>query len=72
MVVVTCACPPSRPDGSGSVALALFNIRSDRNGSLEADLRAMDQLGFNIGFLLETKLMGESTPGTHWDTMSLP
>jgi hypothetical protein len=44
--------------GSGSVALALFNIRSSRNGGLEAALRVMDQLGVDIGFLLETKLMG--------------
>jgi hypothetical protein len=58
MVAVTRACPPSQPDGSGSVALALFNIQSSRNGGLEAALRAMDQLGVDIGFLLETKLMG--------------
>ncbi len=56
MVAVTRA-PPSQPDGSGSVALASFNIQSDRNGGLEAALRAMDQLGVDIGFLVETKLM---------------
>jgi hypothetical protein len=57
MVAVTHA-PPSQPDGSGSVALASFNIRSGRNGGLEAALRAMDQLGVDIGFLVETKLTG--------------
>jgi hypothetical protein len=58
MVAVTSVCPPSQPDGSGSVALASFNIQSGRNGGIEAALRAMDQLGVDIGFLLETKLMG--------------
>jgi hypothetical protein len=57
MVAVTRA-PPSQTDGSGSIALALFNIRSGRNGGLEAALRAMDQLGVDIGFLVETKLTG--------------
>ena len=42
----------------GSVALASFNIRSGRNGGLEAALRAMDQLEVDIGFLMETKLTG--------------
>jgi hypothetical protein len=58
MVAMTCTCSPSQPDGSGSVAIALFNIRSGRNGGLEAALRAMDQLGVDIGFLVETKLTG--------------
>ena len=49
---------PSRPDGSGSISFASFNIRSGRNGGLEGALRAMDQLGVDIGFLLETKLTG--------------
>ncbi len=49
---------PSRPDGSGSVAFALLNIQSGRNGGLEGVLRAMDQLVVDIGFLLETKLTG--------------
>jgi hypothetical protein len=57
MVAVTRA-PPSQPDGSGPIALALFNIQSGRNGGLEAALRVMNQLGVGIGFLLETKLMG--------------
>jgi hypothetical protein len=58
MVAVTRTCPPSQLDGSGSIALALFNIQSGRNGGLAAALRAMDQLGVDIGFLLETKLTG--------------
>jgi hypothetical protein len=58
MVAVTGVCPPSRPDGSGSIALASFNIQSGRNGGIEAALRAMKQMGFDIGFLLETKLTG--------------
>jgi hypothetical protein len=57
MVAVTRA-PPSQPDGSGSVALALFNIQSGCNGGLEVALRAMNQLGVDIGFLVETKLTG--------------
>ena len=58
MVAVTGVCPPSQPDGSGSVTLASFNIQRGRNGGIEAALRVMDQLGIDIGFLLETKLMG--------------
>jgi hypothetical protein len=58
MVAMTRTCSPSQPDGSGSVAIALFNIRSGRNGGLEAALRAMDQLRVDIGFLVETKLTG--------------
>jgi hypothetical protein len=58
MVAMTGVCLPSGPDGGGFVALALFNIQSGRNGGIEAALRAMDQLGVDIGFLLETKLMG--------------
>jgi hypothetical protein len=54
MVAVTGASP-SQPDGSGSIAFALFDIRSSRNVGLEGALRAMDQLGVDIGFLVETK-----------------
>jgi hypothetical protein len=49
---------PSRPDGSGSVSFASFNIQSGRNGGLEGALRAIDQMRVDIGFLLETKLTG--------------
>jgi len=48
----------SPPDGSGSVALTLFNIQNGCNGGLVAALRAMDQLGVDIRFLVETKLTG--------------
>jgi hypothetical protein len=58
MVAKTCTCLPSRTEGSGSVTLASFNIQSGRTGGLEAALRAMDQLGVDIGFLTETKLTG--------------
>jgi hypothetical protein len=58
MVAVTHTLP-SQPDGSGSIALALFSIQSGCNGGLEAALRMMDQLGVDIGFLLETKFTGE-------------
>ncbi len=57
MVAVTGALP-SQPDGSGSIAFALFNIQNGHNGGLEGGLRAMDQLGVDIRFLLETKLTG--------------
>jgi hypothetical protein len=55
MVAVNGA-PSPRPGDSGSIALASYNIQSSRNGGLEGALRAMDQLGVNIGFLVETKL----------------
>ncbi len=58
MVAVTGVCPPSQPDGSGSVTLASFNIQSGCNRGIEAALRALEQMGVDIGFLLETKLMG--------------
>jgi hypothetical protein len=54
MVAVTGALP-SQPDSSESIAFASFNIRSGYNGGLEGALRAMNQLGVDIGFLLETK-----------------
>jgi hypothetical protein len=57
-MVAATGTSPSRPDGSGSVSFASFNIQSGRNGGLEGALRAMDQLGVDIGFLLETKLTG--------------
>ncbi len=49
---------PSQPDGSGSVSFASFNIQSGHNGGLEGASRAMNQLGVDIGFLLEFKLTG--------------
>ncbi len=43
---------------SGSIAIALFKIQNGCNGGLEGALRAIDQMGTNIGFLLEKKLTG--------------
>ena len=57
MVAVTRA-PSARPADSGSAVLTLFNIGSGRNGGLESALRAMDNLGVDLGFLVETKLTG--------------
>ena len=48
--------PPSQTDGRGTFSVASWNIRSGRNGSLEAALRAMESLGVDIGILQETKL----------------
>ena len=56
MVARTRTCSALLPDGSGFVALASFNIQSGRNGGLKAALKAMDQLGVDAGFLMETKL----------------
>ena len=58
MVARTRTCLPSPTEGSGSVTLASFNIRSGRNRGLEAALRAMNQLGVDIEILMETKLTG--------------
>ena len=49
-------CTPSQADGSGSIAVATFNIRSGRNGGLESALRAMDGIDADLGILLETKV----------------
>jgi hypothetical protein len=57
-MVAAIGTSPSQPHGSGSISFASFNIRSGRNGGLEGALRAMDQLGVDIGFLLETKSTG--------------
>jgi hypothetical protein len=48
--------PPSQAEGSGSFTVALYNIRSSRNGGLESALQAMKQMGIDCGVLLETKL----------------
>ena len=47
---------PSRADGSGSIAIATYNIRSGRNGGLESALRAMEGIGADLGILMETKV----------------
>jgi hypothetical protein len=49
-------CTPSREDGSGSIAVATYNIRNGRNGGLESDLRAMEGIGADLGILMETKV----------------
>jgi hypothetical protein len=49
-------CTPSRADGSGSIAVATYNIRNGRNGGLESTLRAMDGIGADLRILLETKV----------------
>jgi hypothetical protein len=54
----TASCPPSRTDGSGSIAVASWNIRNGCNGGLESALWAMEAMGVNLGIMLETKLMG--------------
>ena len=54
----TASRPPSRADGSGSIAVASYNIRSGRSGGLESALRAMEAMGVDLGVFLETKLTG--------------
>jgi hypothetical protein len=54
----TASCPPSRADGSGSIAVASYNIRSGRNGGLESALRAMEAMSVDIGIFQETKITG--------------
>ena len=55
-MVVTVPCTPSRADGSGSIAVATYNIRSGWNRGLEFALRAMDGIGADLGILMETKV----------------
>ncbi len=57
-MVAATGTSPSRPDGSGSILFASFNIQNGHNGGLEGALRAMNQLGVDIGILLKTKLPG--------------
>jgi hypothetical protein len=57
-MALTASCPPSQTDGSGSIAVASWNIRNGCNGGLESALRAMEAMGVNLGILLETKLTG--------------
>jgi hypothetical protein len=49
-------CTSSRADGSGSIAVAMYNICSGCNGGLESALRAMEGMGIDLGILLETKV----------------
>ncbi len=48
--------PPLQAEGSWSFTVALYNIQSGRNGSLESALQAMKQMWVHCGVLLETKL----------------
>jgi hypothetical protein len=48
----------SRADCCESFAVALFNIRSGRNGGLESALRAMAAMDINFEILMETKITG--------------
>jgi hypothetical protein len=54
----TASRPPSQVGGSGSIAVASWNICNGRNGGLESTLRAMEAMGIDIGILLETKVTG--------------
>ena len=49
---------PSRTDGSETLSVATWNIRSGRNGGLESACRALDSLGVDVAVLQETKLTG--------------
>jgi hypothetical protein len=44
----------SRADCCESFAVALYNIRSGRNGGLESALRAMAAMEVDFGILMET------------------
>jgi hypothetical protein len=46
----------SRADCCESFAVALYNIRSGRNGDLESALRAMAEMNIDFGILVETKI----------------
>ncbi len=59
-------CTPSQADGSGSIAVATYNIRNGCNGGLESALRAMEGIGADLGILMETKV----TDGIHTRNLS--
>ena len=48
--------PPAQPAGSGTIPIALWNIRSGGDGGLEAACRSLDSLGVNIAVLQKTRL----------------
>jgi hypothetical protein len=50
--------PTITTDGSGSIAVAAWNIHKGRNGGLESALQVMEAMGVNLGVFLETKLTG--------------
>jgi hypothetical protein len=49
-------CTPSQVDGSGSIAVATYIIRSGHNGGLVSALRVMKGMGVDLVILLETKV----------------
>ena len=49
---------PSQPDGSGTIAVATWNVRSGRRGGMESACRALASLAVDIALLQETKLTG--------------
>jgi hypothetical protein len=57
-MVSTASRPPSQTDGSGSIAVASWNIRNGCTGELESALQVMEAMGINLGVFLETKLTG--------------
>jgi hypothetical protein len=57
-MALTASCPPPQTDGSGSIAVASWNIHNGCNGGLESALRAMEAMGINLGVFLETKVTG--------------
>jgi hypothetical protein len=48
----------SQADCCESFAVALYNIRSGRNGGLESALRAMAAMEVDFGILMEMKITG--------------
>jgi hypothetical protein len=57
-MALTASHPPSQTDGSGSIVVALWNIRNGCNGELESALRAMEAMDVDLGILMETKVTG--------------
>ncbi len=57
-MALTASHPPSQTDGSGSIAIASWNIRNGCNGGLESTLQATEAMGVDLGVFLETKLTG--------------
>ncbi len=81
----TASCPPSQADGSGSIAVAMYNIHNGPNGELESTLWAMEAMDVDIGVFLESKVTGRiytqsssvysviasDTPSTHQGGIAL-
>ena len=56
-MALTASRPPSQTDGSGSIAVAQWNIRNGCNGGLESALRAIEAMDIDLGILTETKVI---------------